>query len=142
MLEQYRLYLKANYTMQKSVNLDDRLYTRIKEIADYDLYASLSDLVNVCIEEMLLKGRVFYYPKPYGEIALYRSLMLRKDNLRRLEEIKNIRGFSITRMINLAIKEFITRYDNENKQNIQSKNIKNLWLYMWNHNEVLFSNKF
>ena len=112
MLEQYRLYLKANYTMQKSVNLDDRLYTRIKEIADYDLDASLSDLVNVCIEEMLLKGRVFYYPKPYGEIALYRSLMLRKDNLRRLEEIKNIRGFSITRMINLAIKEFITRYDN------------------------------
>ena len=29
-----RLYKKSNYTVQKSINLEDRLYTRLKEIVD------------------------------------------------------------------------------------------------------------
>lgn len=58
-----RLYKKSNYTVQKSINLEDRLYTRLKEIVDKDYDATISDMINVCIEDLLSKGSVKYYAK-------------------------------------------------------------------------------
>ena len=40
-----RLYKKSNYTIQKSINLEDRLYTKLKEIVDKEYDATISDIV-------------------------------------------------------------------------------------------------
>lgn len=113
MLENYRLYKKGNYTIQKSINLDNELYTKLKHIVDYEYDVSMSELVNICIEKMLSKCNIKYYAKPEGEISIYRSIMIRKDNVEKLKEIHNKTGISVTRLINLAIKEFIDEYDNK-----------------------------
>ena len=109
-----RLYKKANYTIQKSINLEDALYTRLKELEqEYD--ASISELVNVCLEDMLAKGEIKYYVKPANESLIYRSLMLRKESLEALLKINKEKGISVTRLINISIRDFLIEYDKKNK---------------------------
>jgi len=106
-----RLYKKENYTIQKSVNLEDKLYTALKEIVDYEFDATISDLVNVCVEDLLAKGKVEYYAKPEDEITIYRSSMLRRENVEGLAGINKKTGISVTRLINIAMKEFLEEYN-------------------------------
>ena len=106
-----RLYKKGNYTVQKSLNLEDKLYTRLKEIVDSKYDATFSDVVNICVEEMIAKGDVKYYAKPEGEIVIYRSIMMRKNNMEALCKLNRKTGISVTRLINIAIKEFLDDYD-------------------------------
>lgn len=108
-----RLYKKDNPTIQKSINLEDKLYTRLKEIVEKDFDATISDLVNVCVEDLLATGNVKYYAKPENEILIYRSVMLRKDNIEAINKVTKETGISLTRIVNIAMKEFIEKYDNK-----------------------------
>ena len=94
-----RLYKKSNYTVQKSINLEDRLY------------ATISDMINVCIEDLLSTGSVKYYAKPEDEITIYRSVMIRKENVEALNKITQETGISLTRLVNIAMKEFLDKYN-------------------------------
>lgn len=106
-----KLYKKDNYTIQKSINIEDRLYTELKHFTNENYKATISDAVNICIEDLIIsKNDIKYYPKPYGEISIYRSFMLRRENIKELEKIKNQTGISITRLINIAIKNFLDKY--------------------------------
>ena len=102
---------KSNYTVQKSINLEDRLYTRLKEIVDKDYDATISDIINVCIEDLLSAGNVKYYAKPEDEITIYRSVMIRKENVEALNKITQETGISLTRLVNIAMKEFLDKYN-------------------------------
>ena len=73
-----RLYKKDNYTIQKSINLEDKLYSRLKEIVEKEYDATISDIVNVCIEDLISSDNIKYYAKPDEEITIYRSVMIRK----------------------------------------------------------------
>lgn len=106
-----RLYKKDNYTIQKSVNLEDKLYTELKEIVDVEYDATISDIVNICVEDLLESGKVEYCAKPENEITIYRSIMLRKDNVEGLKGINKRTGISVTRLINIAMKEFLENYN-------------------------------
>lgn len=106
-----RLYKKDNCTIQKSVNLEDKLYTNLKQIVENEYDATISDIVNVCIEDMISSGNVKYYAKPEGEITIYRSIMIRKENVEALNKITQETGISLTRLINIAMKEFLEKYN-------------------------------
>lgn len=109
-----RLYKKSNFTIQKSINLEDALYTRLKELEqEYD--ATISELVNVCIEDLVTIGKIKYLAKPENESLIYRSLMLRKDNIDALLKINQEQGISFTRLINISIREFLDKYDKKSK---------------------------
>ena len=41
--------------------------------------------------------------------------MLRKENVDALTKINRERGISVTRLINISIKEFLDRYDKKSK---------------------------
>lgn len=106
-----RLYKKDNYTIQKSINLEDKLYTRIKEIVDSKYDASISDIINVCIEDLIDSGNIKYYAKPEDEITIYRSVMIRKENIEALNKVNSETGISFTRLVNIAMKEFLDKYN-------------------------------
>ena len=110
-----RLYRKQNYTIQKSINLEDKLYTKLKYIAETEYDATISEVINVCIENLLAKKIIKYYPKPEGEIIIYRSIMIRKENEEALRRVNLEKGISVTRLINTAIKEFIEEHEKEVK---------------------------
>jgi len=101
-----KLYKKDNKTMAKSINLDDSLYEKIKLATKKTYDAKLSDIINVAIEEYIERDNPQYYAKPKMETVTYRNLMLRKKNIKKLNEYHNNTGISFTRLVNGAIKEF------------------------------------
>lgn len=106
-----RLYKKDNHTVQKSINIEDKLYTRLKKLVEKEYDATISDIINVCIEDLVSSGNVKYYAKPEGEITIYRSVMIRKENVEALNKITKETGISFTRLVNIAMKEFLDNYN-------------------------------
>ena len=105
-----RLYKKDNYTIQKSINLEDKLYADFKQMVEKEYDATLSDVINVSIEDLISNGNIKYYAKPDGEITIYRSVMIRKENIEALNKITKETGISFTRLVNIAMKEFLQNY--------------------------------
>jgi len=101
-----KLYKKDNKTVSKSINIDDSLYEKIKQSIEIVYDAKLSDVINVAIEEYIERNNPNYYAKPKKETVTYRNLMLRKKNIKKLNEYHNNTGISFTRLVNGAIKEF------------------------------------
>jgi hypothetical protein len=106
-----RLYKKENSTVQKSINLEDKLYTELKQLVENEYDATISDVINVCIEDLISSGNIKYYAKPEGEITIYRSIMIRKENVKALNKITKETGISLTRLVNIAMKEFLDNYN-------------------------------
>ncbi len=106
-----RLYKKDNSTVQKSINLEDKLYTELKQLVENEYDATISDVINACIEDLISSGNIKYYAKPEGEITIYRSIMIRKENVKALNKITKETGISLTRLVNIAMKEFLDNYN-------------------------------
>lgn len=101
-----KLYKIDNKTEAKAINIDDSLYEKIKLSTEKDYDAKLSDVINVAIEEYIERNNPTYYAKPSKESVTYRNLMLRKNNIKKLNEYHQKTGISFTRLVNGAIKEF------------------------------------
>lgn len=63
----------------------------------------------VAIKEYIKRNNPTYYPKPDRETITYRNLMLRKDNIKKMNEYNKKTGISFTRLVNGAIKEFFEK---------------------------------
>ena len=48
-----KLYKKENKTQPKSINIDDSLYEKIRQVTENVYDAKLSDVINVAIEEYI-----------------------------------------------------------------------------------------
>lgn len=106
-----RLYSINNKTVKKSINIDDSLYKRLMRYTKKNYDATISDMINVCIGDLLSTGSVKYYAKPEDEITIYRSVMIRKENAEALNKITQETGISLTRLVNIAMKEFLDKYN-------------------------------
>ena len=102
-----KLYDINNVTLSRTLNIDDSLYIQIKNMSKKVYNASISEIVNVAIEEYIEKGEPTFYGKPSDEGVTYRNLMIRKNNIHKLNEISKKTGISFTRLVNTAIYEFI-----------------------------------
>ncbi len=108
-----RLYFINNKTIKKTVNIDDTLYNKLMKLVKKNYDATFSEVVNVCIEEYIEKNKPSFYEKPKLETVTYRSIMIRKENLKNLQTMYKKTGISVTRLLNGAIKEFLEKYDNK-----------------------------
>ena len=106
-----RLYSIDNKTIKKTINIEDRLYNKIMKFTKENYDATFSEIINVCIEEYVERNRPSFYEKPKLETVTYRSMMIRKENLINLQKIHKKTGFSVTRLLNGAVKEFLEHYD-------------------------------
>lgn len=108
-----RLY-KREPTIVKSLHIDEDLYTKIQYLSENVFDASVSKIVNVCIENTLLKNKtVTFYKKPKGTESIYRSVVLRKTVFEKLMKQKDLTGISFSRIVNGCIKEFLEDYKDE-----------------------------
>lgn len=105
-----RLYKIDNTLVKKSVNLEDKIYEELKNLIKNEYDASISEMINVILEDYFTKGKVVYYGKPKQETVTYRSVMLRSKNLENLNKLKDETSISTTRLLNGAIKEFIQEH--------------------------------
>ena len=107
-----RLY-KKDKMITRSLHIDEDLYTKLQQMCDNVYDASISKLVNICIETLLQdKEHIKFYKKPYKVDSIYRSILFRKEFYDQLQEIKNETGISFSRLVNGSIKLFIDEYEN------------------------------
>lgn len=104
MLVRDKLYKQDNKRISKSINIDDSLYQGIKDLSEKVYDATISEIINVAIEEY---AKPNFYVRTENETVTYRNLKLRKQNIEKLDEYSKKTGVSFTRLINSAIKEFI-----------------------------------
>ncbi|MDO5556639.1 MAG: hypothetical protein Q4G05_00115 [Clostridia bacterium] len=102
-----RLYDINNPTIKKSINIDDTLYEKVIKLTRNRFCATVGEIVNVCIEDYVVKNNPTYYEKPKRETVTYRSIMIREKNLRDLQKMNKKTGITVTRLLNAAIKEFL-----------------------------------
>ena len=106
-----RLYKKGNL-ITRSLHIDEDLYNKLQYLCDNVYDASVSKLINICVETSLLhKNKVKYYKKPYKTDSIYRSIMLREEFYEELVRLKDETGISFSRLVNGSIKEFLDKYD-------------------------------
>ena len=102
-----RLYDINNRATKKSINIDDSLYKKLIDLTQNKFDATISELINVAIEEYASKNRPTYYKKPDYETVTYRSIMLRENNAKWLKMTNKKTGITVTRLLNGAIKDFL-----------------------------------
>lgn len=108
-----RLY-KKDKSITRSVHIDDDLYKEVQYLSKNVFDSSVSKIINVCIENNLLKDiDIAFYKKPQNTESIYRSIILRKSFYDKLIEMKNKTGISFSRLINGCIKDFLEDYKDE-----------------------------
>ena len=108
-----RLYKKEEKIV-RTLHIDQDLYEKIQYLSDNVFDASASKIINVCIENSLIKGKeIKYYKRPANVDSVYRSIVLRKSFCDEILKIREKTGISFSRLVNSCIKEFLEDYKNE-----------------------------
>ncbi len=102
-----RLYEIDNKAIKKSINIEDTLYSELIKLSKKKYDATISELINVSIEDYIERNSPSYYEKPERETVIYRSIMIRKKNFDALKNMHRKTGISVTRLLNASIKEFL-----------------------------------
>lgn len=105
-----RLYLKDKI-VTRSLHIDEDLYKQLQYLCDNVYDASVSKLVNICIEtELQNKDKIKYYKKPYKTESIYRSILFRKEFYDEMIKLREQTGISFSRLVNGSIKHFLDKY--------------------------------
>lgn len=108
-----RLY-KKDEIVARSLHIDEELYLKIQELSENIFDASVSKMINICVETMLQnKEDIKFYKKPSGTESIYRSVLFRKSFYDELVEIREKTGISFSRLVNGSIKCFLDNYEQE-----------------------------
>ena len=116
-----RLY-KREEIITRSLHIDEDLYTQVQYLSETVFDASVSKIINVCVENTLLKDKpIKFYKKKIGTDAIYRSVLFRRSFFEKLLEIKDTTGISFSRIVNGCINEFLEDYKDELEQKMVLK---------------------
>lgn len=108
-----RLY-KREEIVSRSLHIDEDLYTQVQNLSETVFDASVSKIINVCVENTLMKNKpITFYKKKKDTESIYRSVLFRKSFYEKLIEIKDTTGISFSRLVNGCIKDFLEDYRNE-----------------------------
>lgn len=100
-----KLYRIDNKCVNKTINIEISLYEKLKKVVSKKYDATISDMINVILEDYLEKNKPTFYGKK--EDVIYRSIRMRKKNLEGLKKMSSQTGISVTRLVNGAIKEYL-----------------------------------
>lgn len=111
-IEWYERFYKKEKWVKKSAEIEGMLYDRLKEIAEKELEASVNKIIDACIDDLKLEDKVIIYRKEKNEISVARSIIVRESVYKKLEDLKEKYGISISKLINIAIRIGLEKYDN------------------------------
>ena len=98
-------FYKREKRIRRNYEIDDSLYTRLEEYSTiYE--ASVADLINACIENLINNdnGDITVYEKDEREISVLHTILIRESNIKGLDTLKDKYGLSIYKLVNIAIK--------------------------------------
>lgn len=121
-MEWFKRFNKKEGLVKKSTEIEGTLYDRMKEIASHELDASVNKIIDSCVEEFSIENEIIVHQKPKDEISVARSIIIRESMYEKLEDMRRKYGISITKLINIAIKEGIDKYDEFKRKQANSSN--------------------
>ena len=101
------LYKYSNPIFTKTINIDDNIYSKLKDLSEKVYDATISEIMNIALEEYIERNNPTFYGKSERETVTYRAIRLRKSNINKLNEYSRKTGISFTRLVNGALKEFL-----------------------------------
>ena len=102
-----RLY-KKDENETRSLHIDEDLYSKLQYLSDNVYDASVSKLVNICVETMLLhKEKIKFYKKPYKTDSIYRSILFRKEFFDELIRLRDETGISFLKVVSSQVFEYL-----------------------------------
>ncbi len=110
-MEWYERFLNKEKWVKKSTEIEGNLYDRLKEISENELDASVNKIVDACINDLELGEKIVIYKKENNEINVARSVIIRESMYKKLEEMREKYGISISKLINIAIRIGLEKYD-------------------------------
>lgn len=110
-MEWYERFLKKEKWIKKSTEIEGNLYDRLKEISESELDASINKIVDACINDLELAEKIVIYKKETNEINVARSVIIRESMYKKLEEMRERYGISISKLMNIAIRNGLNKYD-------------------------------
>ncbi len=110
-MEWYKRFYTKEKWVKKSAEIEGKLYDRIKEIAENELDASVNKIIDACVDDLKLEDKVVIYKKDKNEINVARSIIIRESVYKKLENLREKYGISISKIINIAIKAGLEKYD-------------------------------
>ena len=110
-MEWYSRFLAKEKWVKKSAEIEGSLYDRLKEISENELDASVNKIIDACVAELKLGEKVIIYKKEKNEINVARSIIIRESMYKKLEDMREKYGISISKLINIAIRSGLEEYD-------------------------------
>lgn len=111
-MEWYERFYKKEKKVKKSVEIEGDIYDRLKEIADKELDASVNKIIDACVDEFELGEKIVIYKKEKNDLNVARSIIIRESMYKKLEDMREKYGISISKLINVAILEGLKKYSN------------------------------
>lgn len=110
-MEWYNRFWAKEKWIKKSAEIEGKLYDRLKEISEKELDASINKIIDACINDLKLEEKVVIYKKEENDISVARSIIIRESMYKKLEEMREKYGISISKLINIAIRNGLEKYD-------------------------------
>lgn len=104
-------FWKRDKLVQKTIEIESSLYDSLEFLSNNVYDASISKIINACIDELVESENIKLYPKTGSELFTKHSIILRKSSLENLDKLKNKYGISVYKLIHIAIKNIINELD-------------------------------
>lgn len=114
-MEWYNRFYPKEHWVKKSVEIEGNLYDRLIEISSKEIDASVNKIIDACIDDFEIGDKVIIYKKDRNEINVGRSIIIRESIYKKLDFMREKYGISISKLINIAIREGLEKYDRELK---------------------------
>ena len=108
-------FWKHDILIQKTIEIESNLYDKIEYLSENVYDASISKIINACIDDLIEKENVQLYTKEDNELFTKHSIILRKKSLDNLNLLKEKYGISVYKLIHIAIKNVILELEKEGK---------------------------
>ena len=92
-------------TFRRNYAVDDDFYRALEEYAGY-YDASVTELINACLEHLISTENVTLYKKE-NELLVTHTLLIHESNIRGLDQLNEKFGVSIYKLVNIAIRNVI-----------------------------------
>lgn len=109
-MDWYNRFYKKEKWIKKSAEIEGKLYDTLKGISSKELDASINKIIDACIDEFEMGEKVIIYKKEMGEINVARSIIIRESMYKKLEDMREKYGISISKLVNIAIREGLEKY--------------------------------
>lgn len=113
-MEWYKRFYKKEKWVKKSVEIEGNLYDKLKEISSNELDASINKIIDACIDDLEIGDKVVIYRKEKNEINVARSIIIRESIYKKLEDMREKYGISISKLVNIAIRTGLEKYKKSN----------------------------